>query len=219
MKKMMILMLAFSLQLLAGSSFPYDDLEEVLPFNGHGWYLNGDALEKIIKERNVTTVVELGSWLGKSTIHMASILPEGGKVYAVDHWLGGADHQPGVVGYEEWADFLPVLYEQFLSNVIHAQMTDRIIPIRTTTLLASIQIRELGVKPDLVYVDASHDMESVYKDLVAYYPFVKGHGILCGDDWGWGVDLPVMRAVQRFASENNLRIEVPNGWLWVLYEN
>jgi len=55
-------------------------------------------------------------------------------------------------------------------------------------------------------------------DISEYYPLVKGHGIICGDDWGWGEDFPVMRAVKRFAVENNLRIEVPNGWIWVLYE-
>ncbi len=191
---------------------PYHLLKEILPFDGQGMYINAAPMEKLLKERKAKTVVELGCWLGKSTRHIASVLPAGGKVYAVDHWLGSAEHQQSVE--------IPRLYEQFLSNAIHAKLTHKIIPTRMTTLEAAIQFKMSGLQIDLVYVDASHDEASVYADLKAYFPLIRGHGILCGDDWGWGYQygFPVSTAVHRFAIENNLRVEVIDGWFWILHE-
>ena len=76
--------------------------------------------------------------------------------------------------------------------------------------------KECNIAPDLIYLDASHDEKSVYADLVAWWPFVKGHGILCGDDYKRSGD-PVGKAVRRFAKENNLRVEGYR-WFWVLWE-
>lgn len=197
---------------IALSFFPYSSLSEVLPFNGNGMYINAIPMEKLLKERNVKIVIELGSWLGKSTRHIASVIPEDGIVFAVDHWLGSSEHRDSVE--------LPKLYEQFLSNVIHADLTEKIVPIRLTTLEAIKEFHNNKIVPDLVYVDASHDEESVYADLIAYFPLVQGHGVLCGDDWGWGGawGFPVCKAVDRFARENNLIVNVVDGWFWVLYE-
>lgn len=188
---------------------PYDTVE-LLPFDGQSLYSNAVAMEALIKERNVKTVIEVGSWLGASTRHIAQTLPFDGKVYAVDHWLGGDDQHP----LNHLNVKLPTLYAQFLSNVIHAGLTDKIIPVKMDSIAAS---KVLNVSPDLVYVDASHGEQDVYDDIVAWYPFVKGHGVICGDDWGWGHDRPIQKAVGRFALENNLSIH-QNGWFWYLSE-
>jgi predicted O-methyltransferase YrrM len=199
-------------QLSAELPYPYNTLKEVLPFNGHGMYINAVPMEKLIKELNPKIVIELGCWLGKSTRHIASIIPLDGVVFAVDHWLGSSEHQD--------SSDLPALYEQFLSNVVHANLTEKIIPIKLTTLDAVEGFYKNKIVPDLVYVDASHDEASVYADLQAYFPLVKGHGVLCGDDWGWGgaLGFPVCKAVHRFAVENGLTVDLFEGWFWVLRE-
>ena len=40
---------------------------------------------------------------------------------------------------------------------------------------------------DIVYIDASHDYESVKEDILTWLPKVKQGGIICGDDYvhGW----------------------------------
>ena len=75
--------------------------------------------------------------------------------------------------------------------------------------------RLLNVKPDLVYIDGHHTFEAVYEDLTAWYPFVKGHGILAGDDWQTSEG--VYHAVRQFAQENNLQIVAHNNF-WRLCE-
>ena len=175
---------------------PYDTAE-ILPFASHGFYSNAPQLQALIAKHQVKTIIEVGCWLGTSTRHMASCLPPGGIVYAVDHWKGSVEHQ---AGERAWIPEVPKLYEYFLSNIIHAGLTDKIIPIRMDSLEAA---KQLNLVVDLVYIDASHDTESVYADLVAWYPHVRKNGIFCGDDWSFDT---VRVAVHRFAAQHEMRI-------------
>jgi len=195
---------------------PYNSLETLLPFNEHGWYANRPQMERLLKLTGSEVVIELGVWMGRSARHIASVLPEEGILYAVDHWQGSEENHRN----EEERRALPTLYEQFLSNTIHANLTHKIIPMRMSTLEAAEIFLKKGIKPDLVYVDASHDEDNVYADLSLYFPLIKGHGKICGDDWGetsFDAGFPVKKAVTRFARENDLTIEI-SGYFWVLHE-
>ena len=190
---------------------PYN-IVELLPFDNHGWYFNAQKISELVYCYQVHTVVEVGCWLGLSTRHIASILPKDGKVYAVDHWLGSEEHQKGQYAYHP---ILDRLYQQFLSNIIHAGLTDKIIPLRMESLTAAPYLSTvLTNPPDLIYIDASHDTKSVYDDLCAWYPLIKGYGVLCGDDWTWE---RVKIGVTTFAEQNKLRINA-SGNFWSLSE-
>lgn len=192
----------------------YTSLDHVLPFDGFGWFgkSNKENIAKLIKKHNVHTVVELGSFLGLSTRFIAKLLPQDGIVYAVDHWLGSKEHQNP--SKKKVYHKLPTLYEQFLSNIIHAGLCDKVIPLKMSTLEA---VHAISLRPNMVYVDASHDFDSVLKDLEAWFPLIQGHGVMCGDDWDWGKDVPVRRAVIHFARQHNLKY-ASYGNFWVLIE-
>lgn len=190
---------------------PYDSVD-LLPFNPQGWYRNATTMEMLLRKSRAKVVVEVGSWLGSSTRHIAATLPPDGIVYAVDHWLGSPNEDNSAFDIDN-------LYRQFLSNVIHANLTDKILPVRMTSLDAA---RTLHVKPDLVYLDATHDFNNTMLDLILWYPLVKGHGILSGDDYYWSDTPsrgggPVKRAVDAFARENNLIVHT-DGWMWYFQE-
>ena len=196
----------FSLAAVESTLPPPYDTAEILPFVDHGFYSNAEQIETLIKKRMVRTIIEVGSWLGTSTRHMASCLPENGVVYAVDHWKGSSEHQPGA---SAWIPEVEHLYEYFLSNVIQAGLAHKIIPVRMESVEAA---KHLQMKVDLIYIDASHETKAVYADLEAWYPHLKKHGVLCGDDWAWD---SVQKAVKRFAKKNELRIKA-SGNFWRL---
>jgi len=209
MKKLFFLIIFFCVTCL----FADEDISQLPPpynqvhlmsYNLQGWYAdcNRHAIKNFIKTRNIMTIVEVGSWLGLSTHHMAKLLPQGGKVYAIDTWEGSPEHQGNPI--------LDTLYDQFLSNVIHAHLTDKIIPVRMDSITAS---QTLNVIADLIYIDANHSYECCYADCNAWFSHVKSRGILCGDDWGWP---GVKQAVQQFTQENNLQVHVEGEVFWWL---
>jgi predicted O-methyltransferase YrrM len=210
---------------------PYRSIN-ILPFDPHGWlspinqvmldefsrqeqknkkprrYLL-EFLHEVTRAKKPKIVVELGAWLGKSTVLIASNVPEGSKVYAVDHWFGSLEHQ----GRSDVDVKLKILFQQFLSNVIHKGMAHIIVPIRMNTLEAAVA---LNVQADLIYVDASHEENDVYNDIIAWHKKLISGGIMCGDDYMWGKakDYPVKRAVDRAATALGKVVVVNGNWFW-----
>lgn len=183
---------------------PYHSIVD-LPFDDHGWFANGEQISALMTEKPPVVAIEVGSWLGLSTRFIASHLPEGGKLYAVDTWLGSdeaAHHQDSR---------LPHIYQIFLSNVKHANLTQTIVPLRMRSLEAA---RAINVMADFIYIDASHDEENVYQDILAWYAHLNPDGTMCGDDWTWET---VRRGVIRAASVLNKRI-ANQGNFWFFYE-
>lgn len=186
-------------------SEPYASIKD-LPFDPQGWFANANQLSECFKEKkDITTVIEIGSWLGASTRHLASLIEGEGKVYAVDTWKGSTNEPE-----HQQDPRLPFLYQLFLSNVKHAKLTEKIVPIRMDSLEAA---KALHVKADLIYLDARHDTNSVTKDILAWYPHLKEDGIFCGDDWGFpSVQIGVVNAA------NKLKKSISNnGNLWRLH--
>jgi predicted O-methyltransferase YrrM len=187
---------------------PYSSVN-LLPYvsGGHFGERQASGLKHVITLYQPKIVVEIGSYLGASTRFIANLLPEHGVVYAVDHWRGNSEwfNKPGY--QERQATF----YQQFLSNVIHQNLCHKIIPMKMSSLEAA---KVLEVVPDMIFIDGSHDYQSVYNDLTAWYEHIKGHGVLCGDDYHWGTGKPVKQAVDQFAKEHRLTIKLIQNWFW-----
>ncbi len=192
----------------------YQDLEKLLPLKLEGWFNheNRETLSQVIFHKKVKKVLEVGSWLGLSTSFIASLLPEDGVVFAVDHFEGSLEHK--MDHYKE----LPTLYQQFLSNMVHTNSYKKVKPIRACSKDAAKLVHETF---DLIYIDASHDEASVYEDLCVWEKKLTFHGILCGDDYYW-IDPEtkkesVKRAVVQFAKERGLLLHAGRRF-WMLSE-
>jgi predicted O-methyltransferase YrrM len=192
----------------------YQDLQELLPIKLHGWFNgeNREVLSRIIFYKKIKKVLEVGSWLGLSTSFFASLIPEDGVVFAVDHFEGSLEHKA------DDNKEIPTLYQQFLSNMIHTKSYKKVKPIRAYSKDAAKIVNETF---DLIYIDASHDEASVYEDLCLWEKKLASHAILCGDDYNW-IDpetkrLSVKKAVMRFAKERGL-ILYAGRCFWMLSE-
>jgi len=141
-----------------------------------GWFraTNERALTAAMPPKT-RVIVELGSLLGLSSRFLAEVVPEV-TVICIDHWKGSAEHQ----GREGWDDRLRELYPRFLRNLW--PWRNRVVPMRSTTLDGMRELYELGIEPDLIYIDASHDELNVFLDVsTALELFPKAE--LVGDDW------------------------------------
>lgn len=166
--------------------FPYGQLPNLLPYTDWGMYFNSEFIKKIFQHNTINNVIEIGSFYGLSTRHIASLLPEHGKLYAIDSW-----------------QYHHLMYEQFLSNVILAGLTEKIVPIKSRSDQALDTIKSYVSCFDLIYVDGDHETEGVLSDLELYYPLLKKTGVICGDDW---LLRTVRTAVELFAQRHQLTI-------------
>lgn len=129
--------------------------------------------EAVRNAENGSHFVEVGSFLGKSTAFMAVEIINSGKQITfecIDTFTGD---DGTLKKMPEYKDF----YEQFLKNM--EPVRDFVIPHKTTSVEASKTYRDRSL--DFVFIDASHDYESVRDDIRHWKPKVKG--VLAGHDY------------------------------------
>jgi predicted O-methyltransferase YrrM len=209
---MLNILLILTASSCAGKFSAYDKIN-ILPLNIWGWFGNAYHLSEQLKKRDCAVVVELGSWLGASTSCMAENIGDNALVYAVDIWEGSPECASALsigrgMSSSEVEVIFAQLYQQFLSNMIHLNLANKVVPIKMKTIHAA---KLLNIRPDLVYVDASHAEEDVYNDIMAWYPKLVDGGIMCGDDWSWET---VRAGVIRVAKDLNQTVTAAGNFWW-----
>lgn len=110
------------------------------------------------------TLVEIGSWKGKSTIWLgsAALKLKNVKVYAID---------PHVGSIEKPKEYKKINnYSTFLANIQKAGLKNTVIPIKKTSSLAS---RDFNKTIDILFIDGAHDYKYVVKDFLNWHPKIK----------------------------------------------
>ena len=99
-----------------------------------------------------------------------------GKLYLVDAWR----HIDGLVDMnnEDHNGQLNNMAETFMAVY---DFDSRAVIIRDKSVQASSLFMDNSL--DFVYIDAGHDKKSVTEDLEAWYPKVRGGGLIIGDDY------------------------------------
>jgi len=172
----------------------------------HGWFqpCNQRLLERFLGPQT-ELIVELGSWLGLSSRFMLHAAPHA-TVICIDHWQGSPEHRRPEAG--DVRDKLPRLYETFLRNMWPWRR--RVVPLRANTVDGLREVAELGLHPDLVYVDAGHDYQDVFHDVRATRDLFPRAQIV-GDDWIYFEG--VRRAVKQLARTHGMSvIREENAW-------
>ncbi|GAA3818601.1 hypothetical protein GCM10022242_20530 [Nocardioides panacisoli] len=141
------------------------------------------------------TVVEIGSYLGRSAVFQARILSalgRGGRVTAIDPHTGDRQHLERL-GLDE----LPT-WDLFRYFVRSLDPDRRIDMVRATSMEAA---RDWGGgRIDLLYIDGWHAYEAVMEDGQHWLPRLADAGIVVFDDYGSYAD-DVARAVDDLAAE------------------
>jgi len=122
-----------------------------------GW-MDIDELEWLHDtSKNMDTVLEIGSWQGRSTI--ALLRGCKGIVFAVDPWYGNSR------SYKEFV----YNTKEFIHLVIIKMPSLRAVEIFTAPV-------------DMVFIDGNHEYKSVKSDIEAWLPLTKK--VICGHDYG-----------------------------------
>lgn len=170
-----------------------------LPCDIQGWRDDQPILYKHTDKAEL--VAEVGVWKGFTSIQM--VQRGCAHVLAIDHFRGSAEHflNPGHRAN------LAHLYDLFRSNVTHAGLRQAITPLPLDSVSAVQVCHNLGLRFDVVHIDAAHDFESVYRDLTYWAALTDK---LVVDDYHkhWS---GVVKAVDKFAGLNHCVVESEKG--------
>lgn len=137
----------------------------------------GELIKLILEKIEVTDlkIAEIGVYKGKGTaIWNVELINRNVnyEYYAIDHFTGSTEHNHDI-------DYYNITLENLK-------------PIEgKVKIIKNDSLNECKNYPDsffdIVYIDASHDYESVKEDVLTWLPKVKQGGIICGDDYvsGW----------------------------------
>lgn len=199
----------------------YDNLE-LLPEDKQGWNGNYEIFRSLIDEIKPSLIVEVGTWKGQSAINMGTHIKNTNldcKLICVDTWLGAIEFWTSYSNTKERGLLLkngyPQVYYQFLSNVVHNKLEDIILPFPNTSENGFRYLLFNNLSPQMVYIDASHEEDDVYKDIKNFYSILSPNGVIFGDDYT--KDWPgVVNSVNKFKDEMNLNLEIINNNFWVI---
>ncbi len=149
-----------------------------------GWF-TFDAYYKMIAGRLQTGdhFVEVGVYQGRSFFHLA-------------HWLKELEKEVCLIAVDAWttqSDGVPndnTIFEAFQSRIHRFDYT------AMAMRLSSVEAAALFDPGSLtgVFIDASHDYDSVVADIAAWCPKIKSGGFIGGHDFDRGV---VAKAVEQ----------------------
>lgn len=156
-----------------------------------GWMSEGELLWLAEHAKECKTIVEFGSFHGRSTRALGDNCIDG-RVWAVDPWNGEYKSVEGDVALT----VNTFVYPQFCENLRDLIISGRVVPHRGF----SWSFR-LPYQVDMVFIDGDHRYETVLKDIDKALELVKDGGLICGHDYNW-------TTVEQAVHERFLSVEV-----------
>jgi hypothetical protein len=135
-----------------------------------GWMSRMELNWLLDTAKGMTSVVEVGSWKGRST---HALLTSGASVTAVDTWKGTKNE---LAGPHKEAKEHDILADDFLPNV---GAFPNLTVWKMDSLSAAARLKDKSV--DMVFLDGDHTTEAVRADIKAWLP--KARKYICGHDW------------------------------------
>ena len=151
-------------------------------------FKNRRTLVESLNNENFKNCAEVGvrtGWFSKYILENTKM-----KVYAVDPWEDNAELSNAEAVFQECKERLSSFGER-------CEMVKGYSP--------EISDKFENESLDFVYIDGLHDYESVKKDIAAWWEKIRSGGVLSGHDFNRFKWSGVVRAVEEFCQENDLK--------------
>ncbi|MBI3462517.1 MAG: class I SAM-dependent methyltransferase [Planctomycetes bacterium] len=149
-----------------------------------GWLddVEGYALLLLAAEGpGVGAIVEIGSYMGRSTAFLAAGAKRAGRerVTAVDHFKGSPEHQAGKSVESKVLLAEGTTLHRFQKNMVRMGLEDYVNTIVGTSEEA---VRNWTDPVRLLFIDADHSYAASKGDFELWSPFVVPQGVVCFHD-------------------------------------
>lgn len=157
---------------------------------GAGPYREAELLWLAAQAKRSARTMEIGCWIGATTRALAENAM--GMVWCVDMWDGGTDEYIKGRLAEETVQHIYVRFRENTKDLGNLN----VIRGNSVSVARSIFLSERCPLFNMIYIDASHDYESVKSDIRAWKFLLADDGLLCGDDFDEELFPGVVKAVK-----------------------
>jgi hypothetical protein len=143
------------------------------------WKPTYDFFEKFLNNNTELRIgCEIGVAGGQNIKHILENCPHITKMFGVDSYSDASWDMSYINLNREFKGF-DGLFEEV--NSMLSQFGDRAKLIRKFSKEACKDFEDESL--DFVFIDASHEFEDCYNDIINWYPKVKENGLIMGHDW------------------------------------
>ena len=137
--------------------------------------------------------VEVGVAGGQNIKHILQYCPHIEKLYGIDSYSQDSWDMSHIDINKEFGSFDDLFQEV---KLMLSQFGGRTELIRKTSLDAVKEFLDESL--DFIFLDASHDFDSVFADISSWFPKIKKRGIFMGHDWDHGNFPGSTKAVKKY---------------------
>jgi predicted O-methyltransferase YrrM/glycosyltransferase involved in cell wall biosynthesis len=171
-----------------------------------GWLSSREAVglfkSALEIEASVPSIVELGTWRGRSSYVLAkAILERGaGRLHCVDPFDGSGDYVSEAI-YKQVAHAGPEETMATIRSSLEMLGVGQVIEFHISTSLSAAMSWQGTV--DMLFVDANHEFEHICADFDAWLPHLSADAILAVHDVGSGIHSGPRRFVEETVLHND----------------
>jgi hypothetical protein len=173
-----------------------------------GWFNYPDMFAYAVQHApQEAHFVEIGTWKGQSSAFLAvEIINSGKKIKldCIDNFTGSVIEPGQMLDRDNQAGRL---YDVFVNNMKPVEGHYTAIQGDSAETASLYQDESL----DFVFIDASHDYESIKKDITAWFPKVKIGGLFGGHDYAQPYP-GIIRAVNGLLSKEKVQVFPSTCW-------
>ena len=178
-----------------------------------GWFSYEEFYDNIVTHLpNNANVVEVGSWMGKSTNYFVSKVKEQNKKIrfsAIDTFKGSSGGWDDSLHKAILEPYDGDLYTEFSNNSVLMDNFNDINIIKDSSYNSKNLF--LNNSQDFIMIDAGHEYDEVLSDIDSWFYKLKPGGIIAGDDYGTNLFEGLTQAVDTYFYN---QIETREGWVW-----
>lgn len=143
-----------------------------------GWMTKSELQWLYDQASKCNLVIELGTWHGRSTMALRAAE----RVICVDAWSTpeglhwGPDLMAGGLPFE-------VFFYNHKDGIDSGQVVPYVVDMRSRVMVDVLIARHRGAA-DLVFIDADHSAEGVWREIELAKRLCRPGGIICGHDYG-----------------------------------
>ena len=165
-----------------------------------GWMFDNELQFLYNISQWMTSIVEVGSWKGKSTHALLSGCK--GTVWTIDHFLGTPSSRDTI--HKEATE--TSIKDIFLNNVGHFPNL-KLLDMSSEEAVKLFNDHSI----DMIFLDGDHVYEAIKKDIEIWFP--KTIKVICGHDYNAGVK----QAVDEAFKANNIITNAVMGTIWAYW--